>query len=346
MRLNFLRFLSGVFAMLLMAEVILHALPVSTASRASRQATGVIRTYAPHHSYLIAADWDLAHPQKIYTNNMGFATRTPFVPDERAVALIGDSLLEGSALPEGDRVGARLQAQIGTRAVYMMAMAGTSLADYTARIEWGHQALAITTFVIVVNRTDIAQSVCASSGGGIFDRCIHPESLQPIAGAIEPRSRLRDLAAQSALAQYFFGHLRFSVAGFIAAAFPDLSRVKPSALGQDSATPALTSGQNAVIEHFLSRMRALSNVRVILVEDCERPERYAGMPVARLADMQKLIDEAQKQKIATVASCDAFDDAFSKSAQRTEISKKDAHWNARGHAIIADAIAKALANSR
>jgi hypothetical protein len=344
MGLNFVRFLSGGLAILFISELFLRSLPVSTASRASRQATGVIRTYAPHHTYVIAADWNLSHPQTIQTNNFGFATSTPFVRNEAAIALIGDSLVEGSALPEDDRVASRLQARMGSRTVYMMAMAGTSLADYTARIEWGHRVLAIKTFVVVVNRTDIAQSVCA--GGGTFDRCIHPTTLQPVEGVAEPRNKLRELAAQSALAQYFFGHLRFSAAGFIAAAVPKLNHEKTPLLDKNPTSPALTSAQTAVIEHFLSRLKTLSDTRVILVEDCERPGRYAGAPVARLADMQKLIEEAQKQKITVITSCDAFDDAFSKSAQRTEISKKDTHWNARGHEIIADTVAKSLGSPR
>ena len=83
---------------------------LARASRANGDLSGyyfdpLLLTYPAHHEWWTASGWDLRNARRMKSNNFGFATSREFSRNESAVALIGDSFVEASALTENDGPG-------------------------------------------------------------------------------------------------------------------------------------------------------------------------------------------------------------------------------------------------
>jgi hypothetical protein len=325
----------GAVAVLVAAELVLQALPVSTATQSGNYVADFMRTYAPNRAYVASADWDLKHPQKMWSNNFGFASRTDFRRDANAVAIIGDSFVEGSAVEEPKRVTAQLQTLLNGRPVYMMGVPGTSLMDYGQRVQWAYRTLGIRDFVIVLEQGDVWQSICGK--GQTHRRCLDAQTLTIKEQASPTPSALRQWAAHSALAQYVVGHLRFSTAALLDALAPSHAKAPAPEAPADAASAA----ERAIVADFLARTHGHDDARFTLLADCDRKALYQGFESKQAPSLIYLFEQARLRGMTVLESCDAFAAHFKRSGERTEISNRDSHWNAAGHQLVAFTIASA-----
>jgi hypothetical protein len=112
-----LGFCLGLLGVLIAAEAALQLLPVSTATMRGYHHDADVLTYPSHHRWQTATGWDLRNAERLQSNNWGFAAARDFLPDPRAIALIGDSYVEASMLPVSDRPAAQLERLLHARPV-------------------------------------------------------------------------------------------------------------------------------------------------------------------------------------------------------------------------------------
>jgi hypothetical protein len=337
--------LLGCLAVMLALELLFRLLPTSTATRTGYYIDPLIVTYAPHHEFTLSSGWSLANPHRSRSNNFGFLTSREFVPDRSAVALIGDSFVDEAFLAEDERLGMTLERELSGRPVYAMGSPGSSLLDYAERIRFAHDRFGIIDFVLLLERGDIRQALCGSHN--VQGPCLDPETLSPrIETTNFPTGFWRDVARQSALAQYLFSQLQLNPLQFSDAI---LSRLKHDATprAEPFRGPTDLSGRevDAIVHAFFGRVQAYRQGRLVLVFDVDHRLLNRGETAAD--PVQDRVKAAARSFGALVVEVEPhFREYLARTGLRLEISPADAHWNREANRLAAKAIAEALRSSR
>jgi hypothetical protein len=340
-------FFAGLFALALVVELVLRLLPVSTATLTGYHHDANVITYPSGHEWQVATGWDLRNPQRLKANNWGFVADSDFRPDERAVALIGDSYVEASMLPAESRPGTELQRLLKDgRTVYAMGGPGSALLDYAERIRLASDEFGIKDFVLLLERYDARQSLCGS--GNIHAPCLDPNTLKPRVERRPAAGLARRLFRHSALAQYVSGQIRFRSAAVWRAMW---TRTLPKEPGE--APGFSTAGPNeqdvaemkrrvdAVVEAFWASASVHVTGRLVVVVDGRREGVAAALD---LADLERAhLMERLVEKGAIVRD---LEPVFAEHAQRSQrslaVGPYDLHLNALGVQLAMSAAAEAL----
>lgn len=327
----------GALACVALLEALLRVLPTSTYSDTGYHIDPLIITYRPHHRFRSSWGWDFSQPLNHSVNNLGFLSSRDFVPDARAVALIGDSFVDASMLPEQQRIGARLEQELGGRPVYAMGGPGSSLLDYAERIRYGAEHLALREFVVVLERGDVKQSYCGS--GNVHGPCLRRGSGAPATDLRPPAAMAQRYLRHSALLQYLLGHLRFNPEQRLRAGLAHLSFAP--AVASTPPKPYYAAELERVMTKFFERIAPYRGGRLVMVFDCDRTALNRGEPdrdAARLAAMA----QARAQGALVVDTQDSFGDYIARSGRHLEVSPLDTHWNREATRLVARDIAAAL----
>lgn len=342
---------AGLLGLVALLELLLRALPVSTATLSGYYADPVILGYPPGHRWQVATGWDLRNPQRLQANNLGFASDQDFVPDPTAVALIGDSFVEASMLDAPHRPAAQLAAALRSgRPVYGMGGPGSSLLDYAERIRLASQRLDVRDMVVLMEAGDVRQSFCGS--GNVHGPCLDRQTLQPRYELHAAPSSAKRWVRHSALAQYVFGQLKADPARLwrqaIAHAAPPVhaspvvnaSTRRPSALDETR-----RAAVQAVTDAFFDRVQPHLRGRLVLVVDGRRSPDPAGA-AGEAAEIQ--LERAEFMRLArargfTVVDAEASYRAhWSRSTLSLVVGPYDTHLNRLGVRLLMNAAAQVL----
>lgn len=331
-------------AVLLGLELLCRLLPVSTATETDYRVDPLVRTYPPHHRWTTSTGWDLRRPQAMTANNEGFAAEHDFVRNPQAVALIGDSYVEASMLPMPQRLAHRLEVALGgARPVYAMGNPGTSLLDYAERIRLAHQRYDVRDMVLLVEAGDVMQSFCGS--GNVEGVCLDPRSGGVIAMTLPAASRAKQWLRQSAFAQYLVSQLRFDPARLWQQVMvqSDTAASSPSErpVTAEKAVGPRLAAVDQVLAAFLARIQGHVPGRLVMLLDGRRGAARPG----RLWPPQERDRFAQGLRAAGAVVVDlepAYAVHQSGSVLRLDVSPSDAHLNAVGLDLVAQAAAPAL----
>jgi hypothetical protein len=336
MRRVFSYFSLGVLAAVLALEVVMQILPVSTASRSGYYFDPLILTYPAHYTFRTATGWELRNPRKHRSNNYGFLTSEEFAPDPRAIALIGDSFVEASMLPERERLGPQLARAVGNRPVYALGGPGSSLLDYAERVRFAATRFDIRDFVMLIERGDVRQVLCGS--GNIHGPCLDPATLAPrIEKQPEPGAAKR-LLRHSALAQYVFGQIKVDptlllrmLQGLFAAPAHAAAPALPGRLGPaDVPLPVV----DTIVGTFFERVQARHPRRIILIFDCRRDALgCTDSPSDPVRD--RFMQRASKYGAIVVDVVPAFRRFVRETGLSLNVSPDDTHWNSAANALAA-----------
>lgn len=325
--------LLGVMAL----EIVLRVLPTSTYTDTGYHIDPLIITYRPHHRFRSSWGWNFRDPVEHQANNLGFLSTRDFLPDSNALAMIGDSFVDASMLPESERVATKLQTAIGGRPVYAMGGPGSSLLDYAERIRYAADKLAVRDFVVIVERGDIKQSYCGS--GNVHGPCLIRGSGQPSSDLRAAPATLQLYLRHSALLQYLLGHLRFDpvqrLRGALAALTQPAARTSAAPREYSSAETTL------VMDKFFERVAPYRRGRLVMVFDSDRGALNRGEPGSDVA-RNEAIALARSHGALVLDSEASFRDYLARSGRRLEISPLDGHWNRAATDIVAHDIAAAL----
>ena len=327
-------FVMGVAAVLLFLETIFRVLPVSTATRNGYHIHPLIITYPAQHCFSVATGWDLKNAQHNCANNYGFLADRDFVYDTQAIALIGDSFVEANMLPAQQRLGAQLQAEIPTRAVYAMGGPGSSLLDYAERAKFAAEKFGIRTFVFILERGDIKQAICGS--GNIHGPCLDAHTLEPRTELQTPPDALKRILRESALAQYVFSQIRFDISKAITNPFrPIVEKSAPAVKDLPLA------GSEAVIANFLRQLSTIQDARFILLIDADRAHLF-DTQVNEPLDLKALRNAAENMGAIVIDPAPAFRRFVLDSGETLEVGPYDRHWNGKAVQLLAGLVAQQL----
>jgi hypothetical protein len=345
-----LGFCLGLLGVLIAAEAALQLLPVSTATMRGYHHDADVLTYPSHHRWQTATGWDLRNAERLQSNNWGFAAARDFLPDPRAIALIGDSYVEASMLPVSDRPAAQLERLLHARPVYALGSPGTALLDYAQRIRIASEQFRIRDVVILLERFDARQSLCGS--GNIHAHCLDPTTLARRIERQPPPGLIKRLARHSALAQYFGGQIKVQPRAIWKAIF---SRGSPEqalhsrAIGtsKPEVTPSqiaqMTRMVDAVVSAFFSDAAPFLKGKLVVVVD---GRRTGPAQEPDLADLERrhLMDRLREHGAIVRDLEPAFEAYARESSRRLEVGPYDDHLNRLGVEIAMGQAASAMSD--
>ncbi len=337
----------GVCALLLLGEGAFRILPVSSATMAGYYRDADLLTYPSHHQWRMATGWDLRNPQTLTSNNWGFAAKHDFLPNENAVALIGDSYVESSMIDQESRPAEQLERMIGQRKVYAMGTPGTALLDYAQRIRVAHTQFGVKDFVLLLEQYDARQSLCGS--GNVVSRCLNGQTYTPSIERRPEPTGVKLLLRHSALAQYLTSQLRFNLSSLAKAALtrnpPDGESTKKSKRPPAPPTPAQVDRTitmvDAVVGEFFATAGPHLQGQVIFLVDGRR---------AGVAQHHTLIDAEREHLMrrlrehgAIVHDLESIYAAHAVSSRRSlDVGPYDGHLNAEGIRLAMEPAAHSL----
>ncbi len=340
-------FALGIASFLLLGELVLQVLPVSSSTATGYYLDPNILSYPSGHSWTNSTGWDLRNPQHQRSNNAGFLAHRDFNRNPRAVALIGDSFVEASMLDADERPGQQLErAMANGRPVFAMGAPGSALLDYAERIRLAQSRYGVRDFVLLMERGDVRQSLCGS--GNIHGPCLDRETLAPRTESQPPPGAIKRIMRHSALAQYVFGQLKFDPHRLWRQAVAQSRPVAPvpatdaGAPKTASAVPdLLPAAQEAVVSTFFNRIEGKVAGKLVIVLDSDRGAMYRGQAAADPMRSQ-FISLARSHGAIVVDTETIFRAQLARSPLKLDVSPSDAHFNALGVQLVAQAAAQAL----
>ncbi|MFN4116386.1 MAG: hypothetical protein ACK4F7_07790 [Inhella sp.] len=333
-----------------MLELLLRLLPVSTASLTGYYLNPDLLGYPPSHRWTVSTGWDLRNPQRLQANAQGFLADRDFVPDPRAIALIGDSYVEASMLDAADRPAAQLERLIGGEPVYALGTPGTALLDYGQRMLWAAETLGSRRFVLLLERGDIVQSLCGS--GNVVSRCLDPVGFAPRREPHSPATGLKRWLRHSSLAQYLVGHLRVDVAAFLRSV---LTRQVPGEEASAEPKPVLSARPtaeamlqarariDAVLQVFLADLApVLAQADVLILLDGARTPPWLEGTNERF-EREYLMERLRHHGLRVIDLQPVYQAHAVRSHRALEIGPHDRHLNSLGVSVVMQAAAQDLA---
>jgi hypothetical protein len=341
---------AGLAITLLALELLLRVLPVSTATMTGYHFDPDVLSYPAGHEWTVSTGWDLRNPQRLRSNNWGFASSRDFGVDPAAVALIGDSYVEASMLPAHERPDAQLESLLGgTPKVFGLGSPGTALLDHAQRVRVASEQFQVTTFVIWLEAGDARQALCGS--GNVHSRCLDPRTLEPRVERMPEPSTLKKIARHSALAQYFFGQLKLSPAQLVAAVW---TRQTPEEPAKDDAGAAVrvtavplraSKGSrelvDAVVARFFGDVQAYLGGRFLFVVDGRR-DGPAAVADAKDLERKYLIERLRSHGVEVVDLEPIYAEHAARSRLSLEVGPYDRHLNGLGVRMVMTQVAEWL----
>lgn len=342
----------GLLALLFALELLLQVLPVSTATMVGHHHDPDVLTYPSGHRWTVSTGWDLRNVQHLRANNAGFVANRDFVPDAKAVALIGDSFVEASMLDAQDRPGPRLEQLMGgRRPVYALGGPGSALLDYAERLRLAATRWQVVDAVLLLEPTDARQSLCGS--GNVHGPCLDRADFRLRTEHRSAPDTIKRIARHSALAQYLVGQVRVRPRALWQTM---ITRIPPGAKAQAAGRPAPEATVepvdpkdlaqrrqivDRVVDRFFEVVAALGMRRLVVLVDGRRD----GPPVEPgLADLDRAHLMARlREGGATVVDLEpVFASHKANSSRSLVVGPYDGHLNAVGVTLAMSAAAAVL----
>ena len=322
-------------------ELIFQVLPTSTYTDTGYHIDPYIVTYRPNHEFTTSFGWDLEHPIHHRSNNLGFLSAHAFAPNPRAIAVIGDSFVDASMLPDSDRVGDQIQRALPDRPIYAMGGPGSNLLDYVERIRYAADHLQVRDFVVVIERGDMKQVLCGS--GNIHAMCLDQSTWKVQIELIPAPSRIKMILRHSALLQYLLGHLRFNLGDLLKhASQPKSPPVSAADVKTLSVWSDFTESDiDKILTIFFERIAPFKKGRLVVVLDSDRDAINRGSVPADLRRdfFMRRCREFGAQVIDTEP---LFQDFVIRTGRHLEVSPSDKHWNRAATDLVAEAVRRAF----
>lgn len=335
------RLMLGFCLMLVITEIGLHLLPVSTPTQTGYHFSPTILTYPAHHVFTASTGWDLRNSRRHRSNNFGYLSEHDFVRNPTAIALIGDSYVEANMLPERDRLDMRLERLLPGRAVYALGGQGSSLLDYVERVRFASERFGIREFVIVIETGDVRQTLCGS--GNIHAPCLLPNTFERVLRPQASAGWVKWVARHSALAQYLFSQLKFNPAALSA----NLAQAMRFGSGKGDAPERAPSvahefpiqSAERIITSFINALPRAADERYTLIFDRKLRSRRDLGTVQSDPIRDRFMVMAGQAGFQVIDLAPLFRAELLRSRLNLSMGPYDAHWNPHAHQIVAEAVA-------
>lgn len=328
--------------LLLLFELACRVLPVSTSTDTGYHHHPDILNYPAHHEWRVATGWDLRNAQSLRSNNLGFAAHRDFVPDERALALIGDSFVEASMLPAPARPGPQLEQALNGRPVYAMGGPGSSLLDYADRMQFAQRQLKVKDFVLLLEPGDVRQAICGS--GNVHSACLDGATLQPRRERQPAAGGLKKLLRHSAAAQYLASQLKLQPQQVVASVRQFFSPAGRPAAAKEGVPGLGPAGTQAVVTEFFNRLGPSQGFgRVLFIVDGRHDATDTALDAGLLAERRAFMAAARTWGAQVLDAEEAYATHWAASKRSLSVGPYDRHLNALGVHLLFTAASRRLA---
>lgn len=345
---------AGAMVPLLLAEALLHYMPVTEPAYAQpvNSQTPYLH-FLPNRDVTYSHGWRFSIVTRKHVNNYGFASDADFVRDDTSplLTVIGDSFVEAWQVPNAETMHGLLGARVaGHGRVYGIGFSGSPLSQYLAYAEMAHKDFAPDGMVFVIVGNDFDESLLKyKQQAGYHYFADHDGSLQLERLDHPGQSTAVALASRSRLAMYIRHTIGFDLRKFAGFATDndDLATRFAGNVAADASAERIEDSK-AAIAAFLAQLPERSGLppaRVLFVVDAIRPQLYnpAEMAQAETSYFGRMrrhfIAEARGTGFEVVDMTGAFLAAYAQDGRKFEFPT-DNHWNALGHSIVADEIAR------
>ncbi|MHC1699608.1 MAG: hypothetical protein AB9900_01330 [Humidesulfovibrio sp.] len=333
--------LEGLFRLLPVSEVML-SLPVNAANPMLR--------FVPDRTVNWSRGAWMTERHTLRVNNYGFLNGQDYDPASASplVAVVGDSFIEAVALPYGQTSFARLaQALNGRARVYSFGRSGAPLSHYLACAQWLVPLFRPDRLVILAVANDFDESLLEykRAPGYHYYQDDGQGGLRLLRVDYTP-GRFSGLARHSRLLSYLLVNLQ--VQGLwarLSARWAGDSAFVGQTLA--AAEQRRVERSRLVVDTVLKELplrTGLAPKDICLVTDGLRPNLYTAQgrrdeagSFARLM-LDYLLAQARRQGFRTIDMEPLFVADFAAHGQPFDFGALDAHWNARGHAVLAQAL--------
>jgi hypothetical protein len=335
-------FLLGFLLVVLLVELVLHALPVSTGYNLGPvDAHQPILRGRPYSAYTYSRAWNFQLKNSGVLNNFGFRSSYDFAPDPRAVVVIGNSYIQADAIDPRDTLTERLGGMLHT-AAYAVGVDGFSLADYLVAARWSNATFDAHTLLVLLTAGDLKHS-CMPRLGEHYLR--YADGVISLA-LIERRSpsRLKQLLNDSRIFRYVFDNLRVSANWSKGWRRQTDEEPNPELAAADRGCGG-KEFENAASRFLLDSFHELESTRHARVIFLLAPgyRREQGVVAGGIRDVDSFADRAAHDGFAVVHLDAAFSAAL-RSGTRLDFLPIDGHWNVAANALAAQAAADAVSH--
>jgi hypothetical protein len=329
-----LRILLGAAAVLLLVELVLRVLPVSTglSYQASSPMDPIIRG-KPNLDYTYSSGWNLRMVQHGRLNNYGFPADENYDPNAPNIIVVGDSYVESLMLKPADRMQDRLEQQLRHQVrVYGIGRSGSDLAQKLGAAQWAFSVFHPQLVIINLNDTDVAASLINTPGD--FYVSLHGSHCELLRSERPAEPQIEHLLRASHLFHYLTANLRITVTlghmfGGGNAALRKLYAPENARLREAVAT---------CVTHLLPKLVPLPPARVMFVIGSDLDDIYAGRP-ARELDVEPVARAVELAGYQVIRTDPIFRQDYLAHRMPLSFRPVDDHWNARAQALVARAVA-------
>ena len=343
----------GFLAALLLLELGLRIMPVHEGAHRLpvNEANPVIR-FEPNRQFLWSRDWNFSLVNKVNVNNHGFVSDYDYdmAGAEPLLAVIGDSFIEAFMVPFPETCTGRLAELLqGHARVYPFAVGGAPLSQYLAYAAYARDTFHPDRLVVVVIGNDFDESLRKYNHRPGYHYFVEGSQ-----GELELErtdfsvSLLKKVVRNSALALYLMHNLELGEAPSRLRRLltPDQQAAAGPAVAEVEAS--LVSDSRQAVEQFLRLLPEFAGLepeQIVFVVDGMRPQLYDDKMVeeARGSYMDVMrnyfMEAARDGGFEVVDLHPVFANDFKIHHQLFEYPQ-DAHWNARGHRICFEEVAR------
>ena len=355
----------GLLVVLVGLEIVFRCLPVSDALK--RQPVDDAHPYLhyePNREIVYSRNWDFAIRTRKRCNNYGFMSDGDYLAQvgtsEPLMAIIGDSYVEAMHVENHQAIAGLLQNRVdGRGSVYGLGISAAPLSQYLAWAEFSREEFAPHSIVFVVAGNDFDESLLAvkwQEGMHFFEE--GEEDLELVRVDSKPYGLLRRTTRKSALMRYLFLTVGLDWRGVARGIVPSEVQEKRSFVGNTdaAASPERLRDSRRAVDAFLGQIPARSGLppeRILLVIDgffrfadpseSAGPEEIARAQASFFGLMRAYLMEEARHRGHEVVDLDPIFRAHHAIHAEPFSWPFDAHWNARAHRIVADAVAGSAA---
>ncbi len=308
----------------------------------------------PNRTFTWSRDWNFSIVNEVRVNNAGFVSDFDYDSDapDPLLAVIGDSYIEALMVPFWQTCHGRLARDLApTSRVYSFGLSGAPLSQYLAYARHARDTYRPNGLIVVVIGNDFDQSLYAHRGFLGFHYFVPGQTgsgldLKRLNYAPNFRSNFRyRLARSSSIARYMANNLNLyhamaQIEGWIFG--------RPAVMRHGSPPETVDSkiviDSKLAIDAFLEQLPGYSGLdpgRILFVVDGVRyAESLKTAKVGFVDEMRRhFIANARRQGYETIDMQPLFIAHHREHRRRFEWPQ-DSHWNALGHELCRDAVAR------
>lgn len=343
----------GILFFITIIELILICLPVDTYLRMQATDNRYFMLGQPNKAYTYSFGWLFKNAHHGVTNNIGAPNSRDWENNKPTILVVGDSYIESMMINYEDSLQGQLEKKFKSFQLLSLAHSGANAADYLQMVDYSRKQLNLKRLVMTIASNDFIDSLPSSAHtelGHNWFNYDHGSISLDFKHYSPSTSKLKALGRQFSLAYYMQRNLKFNP---LLGIKNELSKTgKTVAKGSSDAVQATDKVQlQAVINYFLHELPLRSGVPLsatVFVVDCDRNGLYQKwlLPTLAASKQDNILDtftqNAKEYGAVVVDMCPAMEAYVKETKQRLDFSPEDSHWNATGHALVADAVATEL----